>query len=476
MQVPDDEGIQRAIAHMEAMLTSEDAANVVGSPAATFVCLGMALEEKPKLQPASVSCYEKALEYVGRAGHPEPWEHCVLLQQLGAVCLRLGRLKEADKWLEHCSRACEEADGHPRDAVLFQRSFSTSQTRLEFAVMVAKLRAKTSMDMGNETRAREFVAEAKALQAALSGDAVERQEAGRPRAKASTADASKQLWAEEPAEEVILKEYRFMDEGPTVLVMLDLNEHTGLGTEASESVTSLRQFRVNCQEKALQIDLRLRRADGRVSQYRLPLEPLAHEIIPEDTVPKLRGKEGKRRLEVKLFKREKDRRWYGDLVCGTPPVAPQTKTAAPASKEPAKGTILNPLTAEEIAKLPKPGDSAGYNRPSSFRANEVEAIAGSSCPAPEQPAPEPEPTKEQSQSSPAWVADVLREETDASILLKVRLDDALESVGLDNLALDVNDDQQILTLHFGIRPFAAFRRRRIAKPHWAKTHWDAKPN
>eukprot|EP00439_Symbiodinium_sp_Y106_P029178 s5277_g3.t1 len=99
MQVPDDEGIQRAIAHMEAMLTSEDAANVVGSPAATFVCLGMALEEKPKLQPASVSCYEKALEYVGRAGHPEPWEHCVLLQQLGAVCLRLGRLKEADKRL-----------------------------------------------------------------------------------------------------------------------------------------------------------------------------------------------------------------------------------------------------------------------------------------------------------------------------------------------------------------------------------------
>ena len=39
----------------------------------------------------------------------------------------------------------------------------------------------------------------------------------------------------------------------------------------------------------------------------------------------------------------------------------------------------------------------------------------------------------------------------------MRLDDALESVGLDNLALDVNDDQQILTLHFGICPFVAFR-------------------
>ena len=31
---------------------------------------------------------------------------------------------------------------------------------------------------------------------------------------------------------------------------------------------------------------------------------------------------------------------------------------------------------QEIAKLPKPGDSTGYNRPSSFRASEIEAAAG----------------------------------------------------------------------------------------------------
>ena len=46
-------------------------------------------------------------------------------------------------------------------------------------------------------------------------------------------DLFKQLWAEE-AEEVRLKQYSFMDEGPTVLVLLDLNEHLPLD-QASEA-------------------------------------------------------------------------------------------------------------------------------------------------------------------------------------------------------------------------------------------------
>ena len=44
------------------------------------------------------------------------------------------------------------------------------------------------------------------------------------------------------------------------------------------------------------------------------LDPLCHEIVPEDTVPRLRGKESRRRLEVRLFKRNKDQKWFGDLV------------------------------------------------------------------------------------------------------------------------------------------------------------------
>lgn len=44
------------------------------------------------------------------------------------------------------------------------------------------------------------------------------------------------------------------------------------------------------------------------------MDPLCHEIVPEDTVPRLRGKESRRRLEVRLFKRNKDQKWFGDLV------------------------------------------------------------------------------------------------------------------------------------------------------------------
>ena len=79
-------------------------------------------------------------------------------------------------------------------------------------------------------------------------------------------------------------------------------------------MSSLRQFKVRCEEKCLEIQLRLR--SEKLWHFVLKLEPLCHEIIPEDTVPRLRGKDAKRRLEasrlhnchvlvakVKLFKR-----------------------------------------------------------------------------------------------------------------------------------------------------------------------------
>ena len=39
--------------------------------------------------------------------------------------------------LEECSELCRRAAGHPRDVKLFQGSFSTQQTRLEFASMAS---------------------------------------------------------------------------------------------------------------------------------------------------------------------------------------------------------------------------------------------------------------------------------------------------------------------------------------------------
>lgn len=54
-------------------------------------------------------------------------------------------------------------------------------------------------------------------------------------------DPFKQLWAE-AAEEVRLKQYSFMDEGPTVLVMLDLNEHLPIGNDASAAVATFDNY------------------------------------------------------------------------------------------------------------------------------------------------------------------------------------------------------------------------------------------
>ncbi|CAK9031117.1 Hypothetical protein SCF082_LOCUS19504 [Durusdinium trenchii] len=352
----DEESVARGIAQMEMLMTSEEAAQVV-APASTFVLLGMALEEKPKLGLGALASYKKSLELLKNNNE---WERCVLLQQLGAMSFRLGRMSEAKNWFQDCSQAMRAAPGHPRDARLFQNSFSTSQTRLEFAAKVEKFMAQICRHLGDNTGAHAHALEAQLLLSQGAGsDAVQRVEAGKAPATQGP-DALKQLWEEE-AEEIRLKQYSFLDEGPTVLVMLDLNEHLPM-ENASTAVTSLRQFRVTCQEKSVEIQLRLRApaSGGKVKHFLLMLDPLSHEIIPEDTVPRLRGKESKRRLEVKLFKRNKEQKWFGDLVADAP--APKER----AKKVAAKGSLLNPLTPEEIARLPKPGTTCSDNRPSQW--------------------------------------------------------------------------------------------------------------
>lgn len=389
----DEEAIERGIETMEKMLSTEDAIRMGGTPTATFVCLAMALEEKPKLGPGAVRCYEKALEHMpAREGKGGNWERIVVLQQLGAVCLRQRRLAEAQRWLGECAGACTKVAGHPRDAVLFGGTFNTKQTRSEFLSMVEKMRAKTCMELGDQAAARAHVAEAQRVEAAATGDAVERHAAetgggsgggARVAAAEPARDVVKELWAAEPKEEKRLKEYSYTDEGPTVLVILDLNEHLGIGPEASTAVDSLRQFRVECQDFAVDVRLRLRRADGSVCEFRLLLSPLAREIVPEDTVPRLRGREGKRRLEIKLFKRDQKESWFGDLVAEGPTqkqlhaeVAKSKQgSAVKAEAKPVekaeKGTLLNPLTAEELARLPRPsGGASADNRPSTWRQTE----------------------------------------------------------------------------------------------------------
>jgi len=438
MHEPDQAGIDRAIAHMEMLMTSEEAAQVV-APASTFTLLGMALEEKPRLGRGAVASYKKALQLL----RGNDWERCVLLQQLGAASLRVGLFEEALGWLKECSELCRTAAGHPRDVKLFQGSFSTQQTRLEFASMVEKFLCQTCMKLGDSAAAQAHASEAQRLQQQLSGDAVERTSAGATDAGASARnelDPYKQLWAERPSEEVRLKQYRFVDEGPTVLVMLDLNDHLPIGHDASAAVTSLRQFRVTCEEKAVQIQLRLRSPDanGRVMHFILRLDPLSREIIPEDTVPRLRGKEAKRRLEVKLFKREKDQKWFGDLVAELPKPEKNEKHRKGAAP---KGSLLNPLTPEEIAKLPKPGTTSSDNRPSSFV---PEGRQGSQ----ERPENERPAESKEVRNSTSWVEQVSHERLDGQVVLSIQLKESLSDVTMDDLDLAVDDVSRAMSLTF----------------------------
>merc|ERR1712013_291763 len=234
---------------------------------------------------------------------------------------------------------------------------------MEFCVNIEKLRAQSRYKLGDEEKAMWHITEAKRMEAATTGDAVQRVQNEQSSkstgiAAATKNDTARELWAATPQEERRLKQYHFADEGPTVLLILDLNEHLGIGTEASAHLESLQQFRVHCESRAVEVRLRFRLHAQNVVEFCLRLQPLVHEIVPEDTVPKLRGKDSKRRLEVKLFKRDKHQEWYSDLVMSSAPPS-KSKTATSDSK----GTLLNPLTAEEMAKLPTPSGRGGENRP-----------------------------------------------------------------------------------------------------------------
>jgi len=461
----DSEATERGLVAMEKMLTSDDGIRMGVDPRATYVCLGMALEEKEHLMGAATRVYEKALEQLDMLNKRMQvkggsWERATVLQQLGTVCLRQGRAKEGARWLDECSAECGLVDGHPRDAVLFGGACNTKQTRLDFVGTVHKLLAKAYQDLGDNVLARQHYEEVKRLSQLQSCDAVERAVArGEPTqpnvARGGTETTSapsselrndpKALWEATFVEEKQFAHYRFADEGATVLLTIDLNDHLGIGEEASSSVHSLKQFRVNCKEDRVDVCVRLRPEEGHIFQFQLLLQPLVHEIIPEDTVPRLKGREGKRRLEVKLFKRDKKIEWRGDLVKseGKPKAAKVVETAR-------LGSQLNPLNAEELARLPRPSTTGSDNRPSSWQAGPVllhreevpspspysalaAPLASSSAPAAAAKA-----CVSSASPVPAWVKHVERRQLPAGGLeVDVHLAvEAGENVSMDDLELD----------------------------------------
>eukprot|EP00929_Paragymnodinium_shiwhaense_P009712 TRINITY_DN11398_c0_g1_i1.p1 TRINITY_DN11398_c0_g1~~TRINITY_DN11398_c0_g1_i1.p1 ORF type:complete len:508 (+),score=122.49 TRINITY_DN11398_c0_g1_i1:91-1524(+) len=411
------EAIEKGIEATEKMLCSEDAIRMGGSPAPTFTCLAMAMEDKAHMTWAAARCYEQALKHLGgrrkdggrRLPAAGTWERAVVLQQVGAVCLRNGAAKEAAEWLADCAEECQMATGHPRDVSLFQGAFSTQQTRSELKAGVEKMRAQAYHKLGDMPKAHSHLAEAQKLMSLASGDAVERVEAAAasatekpdaskggyaadggatmtpavgskaPAPVASNLGAAgdiKELWGADIGEETALHKYRYTDEGSTVVLTIDLNDHLGLGDEASAMVDSLRQFKVTCEAEALTIRLRIRcpptKKGHTVREFRMHLEPLTQEIVPEDTVPRLKGREGKRRLEVKLFKRDASRAWLGEFVkAGVKTLKAEdtasSKVGKSAVSSAPKGSQLNPLTPEELARLPRPSAGNCDNRPSAWR-------------------------------------------------------------------------------------------------------------
>lgn len=353
--VPTDAQIETGVRAMEAVMHTEEAERVGADPSATFVLIGNALEERPHLGRAAARFYELALER-----RPGPgWERCVVLHLAGVAWMRQGELQEARRHLDECSTLYQDLDGHPRDEVLFGGSFSSRHTKREFAAMIEQFRTKLYHDLGDVFKARQIFNDYTRLSKPYSENVAQPQE---EKGKGAVEEPAKALWRDAPSEERRITEYLFSDEGPCVHVVVNMNEHLGLGPDASKAVESLQQFRVKCEGNKVSVQLRLRHG-GRLLHYDMLLCPLANDIIPEDTVPKLRGKPDKRRLELQLFKLEKERRWVGELVASGP-LPKDGRAGKKAVGQASRGTMLNPLSNEEMAELQQPGGlpAAGERR------------------------------------------------------------------------------------------------------------------
>lgn len=453
-KTPSPESIEKAVGSIEEMLSSDHARASGTDPAGTWVLLAMALEDKPKLGAGSIRCYEKTIDMLPKK-KKYAWERCVALEQLGKVLMQNNRRAEAEQILHQCVDEVEHAEGHPRDADLFGGGFSTKQTRRQFQCSLHKLLAKLYLDQQRMDDVRHHYALAQKFEAAVQDmDMVEAQmekEVSSSRSatsKTPVASAPSQvdevalLWKATPEPRKNLRNYHYTDEGSTVSLLLDLNEHLGLpGQEASKAVTSLRQFKINCQEDKCNVLLRLQH-DDRVKEFRILLYPLSREIIPEDTVPKLRGKPEKRRLEVKLFKKDKKITWHGltdDSESGKKKMLAELGKDTK-EKAPDVGTHMNPLTEEEIAALPKPSDarSPAVNRPSGWNKSGgyVDEVRQ-----PAQPVTKPN-LQSQVQSKrhewPSWVGNLQEQSSIDSMDVLVQLADEYSSLSLKDLELDIH--------------------------------------
>lgn len=453
----DAEAIERGMESVENVCGSEDALRHGVTSRQTFVLLGISLEEKPGFGAAAARCYVKALESASlpcQSDDLSDWERATLLQQLGSTYIKEKRFDEAERSLALCAECCESARGHPREAKLFGGACCSDQTRIEFMIVVEKLRAQTCFLQGDEARARRHVAEARRLEASATGDAVERLSAVPGSTLVAQAgaesieDEAARLWPLQPAKERHLSEYHFVDEGPTVKVILDLNEHLGIGAEASRAVTSLRQFRVNCEKDAVRIQLRLRKEDSSLWHFHLLLRPLVWEIVPEDTVPKLRGRDVRKRLEIRIFKKDKKTEWRGDIVrsrASNPEKATRLKSKGP--------SLLNPLSPEELAQLPRPGEIGVNNRPAAWRSVDEPGAA----PLPAVPTEPPLTNADGGATAavatlPPWVTSVEEHVGEnSSVRISVHLGSkAGARVSLDDLDLDASSANCLIRLKLAI--------------------------
>jgi tetratricopeptide (TPR) repeat protein len=331
----DEEACEKAVAKVDAMCSQPELTDGV-SPGGMFCLLGLSLEDKSHFVGAA-ACFRRALNHVLT---PE-WERAVLLQQLGKVLLRATKPAEAKPHLKEAIEIAEELPDVPSTS-LFGGAFSCSMDKSSYTETSLNLLAKACYDTGSMEDAKKLREIALNVKARHEEEKAKAEEA--KRLAAIEAAKPSALWAKD-MREAPLGGYTFADGEGTFFLYVSIEHLQGA------------EVRVEPGDEGKSILIRARAADWGVEKV-LWLAPLANEIVPEDTVHKMR----KSGLKVTLFKREKKRRVYSLLDLQEKPIPRKRKEFA------------QDLTEEELAKLPQPSEGTHDNLPSSFTATNKGAV------------------------------------------------------------------------------------------------------
>jgi len=307
-----EDGAQ-SFAHFESLLETQKEIDM----AASFIMLACALEQKVHLQHLAIAAYKRVLLLLEEKLCREKqrsvvirtrWEKCVVFQQMGKLIVKTDAKRAEQILIELLDQIPEEET--PTGGRLFSDEFLFSYTRNEFLGQVHKILTKVYLDLGDQSKMK--------MHYQLSINLLT--EGGTKLANTNVVpdNVRQQILEEKQKSQTSIKwnDMDGMKVVPITSYSWDSSNNNGtcaVYIKMPEDITSSDQMKCTFLDST-SVFLRARASvEASITEYRLVLSPLRHEIAVDDSVCKLNQNKGKYSI-LMWIKDRSQKRWGADLL------------------------------------------------------------------------------------------------------------------------------------------------------------------